>query len=95
MHTETVYCGKNIFNRGENQFENESEKYYFFYIKNSVRDLNLFCSRSVLVLNIKTFHVLVLFLFENKNMFAKNMRVLSSLVRFDKLRSILVDQGSI
>ena len=27
----------------------------FFYIKNSVLDLNLFCSRSVLVLNIKTF----------------------------------------
>ena len=55
MHTQTVYCGKNIFNRGENQFENESEKYYYFYIKNSVLDLNLFCSRSVLVLNIKTF----------------------------------------
>ena len=39
----------------------------------------------------KIFHVLVLFFFENKNMFRNNLRVLSSLVTPSKLILLITD----
>ena len=84
MHKKTVYCGPNTFHLDENQFENESGKYYFFPI---LRTVFLTSMLFVLVLFLfsisKIIHVLILFLSENKNanMFSNNKRVLSSLLK--------------